>query len=294
MPDVDPISRLRAGLDGATANDRAIAEVILADPTGAAMGSAEALAERAGVSKAAVVRFGARLGYGGFRGLQSALQADVRARVGEGSEAGPRGEGLVRRWLDGVTRDLEAVAGDVSPEALDRAAALLETGEGWIHVFGQRASAAVSEYAYFLLNPMLPNVIQVEAGESALADRLLDIGPEDRLIAVTFKRYAKVTQDVVSFFAEAGAPVVLITDSPNAPAARHATETLVCADASPGPFPTIATGIFLVEVLAATLYERNPGAIQRRLDEAERIWSRFGTYGAAAEGDAAAAADPTP
>lgn len=293
MTDADPIARLRSGLDGATANDRAIAEAILADPTGAAMGSAESLAERAGVSKAAVVRFGARLGYGGFRGLQGALRDDVRARVG-GAGGSIRAEGLVRRWLDGVTQDLETVAGDVSPEALERAATLLETGEGWIHVFGQRASAAVSEYAYFLLNPMLPNVIQVQAGESALADRLLDIGPEDRLIAVTFKRYAKVTGDVVSFFAEAGAPVVLITDSPNAPAARHATETLVCADASPGPFPTIATGIFLVEVLAATLYERNPEAIQRRLDEAQRIWTRFGTYGAVPDGDAPTTPDAAP
>lgn len=290
MPEDDPIERLRAGREGATPNDRIIAEAILADPTAAALGSADALADRAGVSKAAVVRFGARMGYGGFRGLQAALREDVRARVDDGTGSTSAGDGLVARWFDGVTRDLATVAADVSPAALHRAAALLETGEGWIHVFGQRTSAAVSEYAYFLLNPMLPNVIQVQAGESALADRLLDIGPEDRLIAVTFKRYAKVTGEVVSFFAEAGAPVVLITDSPNAPAARHATETLVCADASPGPFPTIATGIFLVEVLAATLYERNPEAIQRRLDEAERIWSRFGTYGATPEGEGGTAA----
>ena len=39
------------------------------------------------------------------------------------------------------------------------------------------------------------------------------------------------------------------------------------------------TGIFLVELLAATLLERNPASIGRRLDDAERIWGRFGTYG---------------
>jgi DNA-binding MurR/RpiR family transcriptional regulator len=242
--------------------------------------SAESLAASAGVSKAAVVRFGARLGYGGFSGLQEALQVGIRQRLDDGDAEQPLDAGaLMQRWLGAVERDLRSVAAGTTTASLEQAAALLETGEGWIHVFGQRASAAVAEYAYFLLNPMLPNVIQVEAGESALADRLIGIGPEDRLLAFTFRRYAKVTTDVAAFFEEAGAPVVLITDSPAAPAAKHAAEVLVCADDSPAPFPTIVTGIFLVELLAATLLERNPSSIGRRLEDAERIWGRFGTYG---------------
>ena len=274
-----PQDRIRDRLEELSPNDQRIAEVILRDPHAVAFMSADALAATAGVSKAAVVRFGARLGYGGFTALQGALQGDIRERLEEpGAAAGT----LVERWLEAVDRDLRTVAATTTPAALDRAAALLESGEGWIHVFGQRTSAAVAEYAYFLLNPMLPNVVRVEAGESALADRLIGIGPEDRLLAFTFRRYAKVTTDVVAFFEEAGAPVVLVTDSPAAPAAKHATETLVCADESPARFPTAVTGIFLVELLAATLLERNPEGIGRRLDDAERAWGRFGTY----DGDA--------
>ncbi|MGI9117671.1 MAG: MurR/RpiR family transcriptional regulator [Gaiellales bacterium] len=282
----DPLDRIRDRLEALSPNDQRVADVVLRDPTGVAFMSADALAAAAGVSKAAVVRFGARLGYGGFGGLQAALQGDVRERL---DDAPPTGGGtLVERWLDAVQRDLRTVADGTPPESLARAAALLETGEGWIHVFGQRASAAVAEYAYFLLNPMLPNVVRVEAGESALADRLIGIGPEDRLLAFTFRRYAKVTTDVAAFFQEAGAPVVLVTDSTAAPAAKHATETLVCADDAPAPFPTAVTGIFLVELLAATLLERNPDGIGRRLDDAERAWGRFGTYGSdAPDGDAA-------
>ncbi len=289
--DQPPLDRIRDRLDALSPNDRLVAEAVLRDPTGVAFSSADQLAIAAGVSKAAVVRFGARLGYGGFSGLQEALQGGIRERLeGAADEAGPRGS-LVERWLEAVEGDLRAIAAGTAPATLEQAAALLETGEGWIHVFGQRASAAVAEYAYFLLNPMLPNVVRVEAGESALADRLIGIGPEDRLLAFTFRRYAKVTTDVVAFFQEAGAPVVLVTDSPAAPAARHATEVLVCADDSPAPFPTAATGIFLVELLAATLLERNPSSIGRRLDDAERIWGRFGTYGADGGGESDDAAD---
>jgi DNA-binding MurR/RpiR family transcriptional regulator len=275
----DPLDRIRGRLEELSPNDQRVADAVLRDPTGVAFMSADALATAAGVSKAAVVRFGARLGYGGYTGLQEALRGDIRGRL-EDASAPSTGETLVQRWLEAVERDLRTVATATPPEALDRAAALLESGEGWIHVFGQRASAAVAEYAYFLLNPMLPNVVRVEAGESALADRLMGIGPEDRLLAFTFRRYAKVTTDVAAFFQEAGAPVVLVTDSPAAPAAKHATETLVCADDAPAPFPTAVTGIFLVELLAATLLERNPDSIGRRRDDAERAWGRFGTYGA--------------
>lgn len=277
--DQPPLDRIRDRLEDLSPNDRLVAEAVLRDPTAVAFLSADQLAVQSGVSKAAVVRFGARLGYGGFSGLQEALQGGIRERLETAAEApAPHGT-LVERWLSAVEADLRAVAGSTTPATLEQAAALLETGEGWIHVFGQRASAAVAEYAYFLLNPMLPNVVRVEAGESALADRLIGIGPEDRLLAFTFRRYAKVTTDVAAFFQEAGAPVVLVTDSPAAPAARHATEVLVCADDSPAPFPTAVTGIFLVELLAATLLERNPSSIGRRLDDAERIWGRFGTYG---------------
>ena len=58
------------------------------------------------------------------------------------------------------------------------------------------------------------------ASTRAIADHLLDIGPEDRLLAITFRRYAQMTTDVVSFFADAGAPVVLLTDSTSAPGGR--------------------------------------------------------------------------
>ncbi len=279
MTEPDPLTRIRDRLDEFSPNDQRVAEVVLRDATAVAFGSADALAATAGVSKAAVVRFGARLGYGGFSGLQEALQGEIRDRLGDQPQAATHDSAtLVDRWLAAVERNLRTVSDSTPPATLDRAAALLESGEGWIHVFGQRASAAIAEYAYFLLNPMLPNVVRVEAGESALADHLIGVGPEDRLLAFTFRRYASVTTDVAAFFQEAGAPVILVTDSPAAPAAKFATEVLICADDTPAPFPTAVTGIFLVEVLAATLLERNPSSIGRRLDDAERIWDRFGTY----------------
>jgi DNA-binding MurR/RpiR family transcriptional regulator len=290
---LDVAARIRSRLPDLSPNDRLIADHLLRDPAAASYASADALARAVGVSKAAVVRLGVRLGFGGYAGLQEALAADVQRRLQTGVPVEPEPEPErpprqavhpLRRWHDAVRADLEASVDATGESTLDRAAAILESGEGWIHVFGQRASAALAEYAYFLLNPLLPNVVRVESGDSAIADHLLDIGPEDRLLAITFRRYAQLTTEVVSYFADADAPVVLLTDSTAAPAAARATETLVCADESPAPFYTVTTGVFMLEVLAATLLERNPQTAGRRLGDAERVWGRFGTYGSAPSG----------
>jgi DNA-binding MurR/RpiR family transcriptional regulator len=261
-------------------NDRRIAAHLVEHADEAAFASADALAERIGVSKAAIVRFGMRLGLGGFSGVQDLLAADLRRRLDPVAPTppGPGSGHLLGRWHGAVATDLERSIADTGVEAMDRAAAILDSGEGWIHVFGQRASSAVAEYAYFLLNPILSNVVRVEAGESAIADHLINVGPEDRLLAVTFRRYAKLTTDVVEYFADAGAPVVLVTDSRSAPAAVRATEVLLCTGDAPAPFPTAVPGVFLLEVLAAALVERNPARADRRRVDAERVWGRFGTY----------------
>lgn len=272
----------RIGALGATfsPNDRRIADHLLRDPAGASFDSADELARKIGVSKAAVVRFGARLGLGGFAGLQRALEAEVRRRLTSGTVPVPRvsSSHILARRHGQVTADLEAALEATDGETIDRAARILEAGEGWIHVFGQRTSSALAEYAYFLLNPLLPNVVQVEAGESAIADHLMDIGPEDRLLAFTFRRYAKLTAEVVSFFADRGAATVLLTDSPAAPAAARATEILVCPNDAARPFPTAVTGMFMTEVLVAAITERNPQTTARRMGDAQRVWGRFGTY----------------
>jgi DNA-binding MurR/RpiR family transcriptional regulator len=262
--------------DGFSRNDTRLAEHLLAAPEEAAFASAEDIAQRVGVSKAAVVRFGVRLGLGGFAGLQEILREEVRSRLAPPAAASDGH--LLDRWHAAVLGDLSRSIQETGAQTIDRAAAILDSGEGWIHVFGQRASAAVAEYAYFLLNPILPNVVRIEAGESALADHLLNVGPEDRLLVVTFRRYAKLTSAVVDYFADAGASIVIVTDSRAAPAAARATEVLLCADDAPGPFPTAVPGLFLLEVLVASLVERNPARADRRRGDAERVWGRFGTY----------------
>src|SRR5206468_1574998 len=158
-----------------------------------------------------------------------------------------------------ATADLASTVAGLDRQEFTAAVSLLSRGSGKIGIFGHRKSAALAEYAYYLLNPLLSNTWPIAAGEPGIADQLIDLEPRDRLIAFTFRRYARVTAQVVQSFHEAGAPVVLITDDQLAPAADLATHLLVCAPAEAGEFDTAAPGVVLIEALAAAIAARSRG-----------------------------------
>ena len=280
MTPPDVAARIRAHLDDLSPNDRRIARSLLDSYAEAPFETAESLATKVGVSKAAVVRFAVRVGFPGFSELHEALRDEAVARLS--AAAGADGVGGKADVIDAVAEraraDLSAMGAGVDRDAFEAAVGLLTRGNGKIGIFGHRKSAALAEYAYYLLNPLLPNAWPIAAGEPGIADQLIDLEPRDRLIAFTFRRYAKVTAEVIRSFHEAGASTVLVTDDLMAPGAGIASHVLVCAPASAGEFDSAANGIVLVEALAAAIASRVRGRRGRRLDLAEQLWEQFGTY----------------
>ena len=277
MSDTDVADRIRAHLDELSPNDRRIARQVLDHYAQASFETAESLATKVGVSKAAVVRFAVRVGFSGFSELHEALREEAVARL-SGPAAEDGGGDVIDAVAERARTDLAAMRAGVDRQAFDEAVGMLTRGSGKIGIFGHRKSAALAEYAYYLLNPLLPNAWPIAAGEPGIADQLIDLEPRDRLIAFTFRRYAKVTAEVVRSFHEAGASTLLVTDDLMAPASSQATHVLVCAPAAAGEFDTAAPGIVLVEALAAAIASRVRGRRGRRLDLAEQLWKQYGTY----------------
>ena len=279
-PVVDVAGHIRSHLDDLSPNDRRIARMLLQHPVDAPFETAESLARKAGVSKAAVVRFATRVGFSGFGELHELLAEEAKARLRAAEEPAARAARgpVLDRFLGRAAEDLDATRQAVDRAEFDAAVAMLCRGNGKIGIFGHRKSAALAEYAYYLLNPLLPNTWPIGAGEPGIADQLIDLEPRDRLIAFTFRRYAKVTGDVVRLFHTAGAPVVLFTDDLMAPAAGQADHVLVCPPTDAEGFASAATGLVVLEALAAEIALRKGKRGGRRLDAAEQMWRRFGTY----------------
>src|SRR3954451_14685136 len=82
VPDsVDVPALIRSRLPELSPNDRRIAAWLLEHEAEAPFQTAESLARSAGVSKAAVVRFGSRLGFGGYAGLSEAMAGAASQRL---------------------------------------------------------------------------------------------------------------------------------------------------------------------------------------------------------------------
>jgi DNA-binding MurR/RpiR family transcriptional regulator len=271
---------IRARLDDLSPNDKRIARQLLDHYVEAPFETAESLAAKSSVSKAAVVRFAVRIGFAGFTELHDALRAEAVERLSrsDADDVHDAADGLLDRWIDRARADLASTRLSIDDREFTSAVQLLCKGNGKLGIFGHRKSAALAEYAYYLLNPLIANVWPIAAGEPSIADHLIDLEPRDRLLAFTFKRYAKLTTDVVREFHEAGAPSVVITDDVMAPAAGIATHTLVCRPTASGGFETAAAGMVVLEALAAEIALRKRRSSGRRLDAAEHLWKQFGTY----------------
>ncbi len=267
---------IRSHLGRLSPNDRRLATYLLDHPAEAPFETAESLAAKTGVSKAAVVRFSTRVGFSGFAALHDALAAEAIARLRPAVRAAEESLHPLASTAHQAAGDIDAMARVADRGQFDAAVSMLCTGDGKIGIFGHRKSAALAEYAYYLLNPLLPNVWPIAAGEPSIADQLIDLQPQDRLIAFTFQRYAKVTGEVVRQFQNAGGKVVLVTDDLLAPAASLADHVLVC----PSPRADLASAapaVVVLEALAEAIAEREGGARNRR-DTAEQLWKQFGTY----------------
>ncbi len=135
-----------------------------------------------------------KLGFGGFAGLHDAIAEGAMAPASRARGAAPERRGRRARPLaDGgerrPDRDAEVAC---RRAARGRSAELLRSRRGRTYVFGQRKSAALAEYAFFLLNPLIPHVAADRGGAGERRGPLIDVGPDDRLLAFTFRPYARL------------------------------------------------------------------------------------------------------
>jgi DNA-binding MurR/RpiR family transcriptional regulator len=85
------------------------------------------------------------------------------------------------------------------------------------------------------LQPFLASVTAVVeyGGTEVAAGRLMTIGPEDLLIAITFPRYASDVVRLAHYAKDRGAGIVALTDSPASPLMPIADEVLLAPSEHP-------------------------------------------------------------
>jgi DNA-binding MurR/RpiR family transcriptional regulator len=169
--------------------------------------TAESLAQGAGVSAAAVVRFSRRLGFASFRELRERARAELQS----GREPGPVSAGEAQSTLERkVQRDIASLEllARMLEEPLAKASAVI-AGADTTWFLANRETYGVAVYAQRLLHHVRGDVRLVDP---SFPDPLRSIGAGDAVVACTFRPYARQTLALIDHVRAAGAHLILVTD----------------------------------------------------------------------------------
>ena len=190
--DKNILSTLEERISSFSKGQRRIARYILSDLKKAAFMTAYALGKETEVSESTVVRFATELGYDGFPQMQKALQ-----------------DALVGRFCDGNTGNSPAT---VQKEAVAEAAQAVSSARR-IYLIAQGAEKLLADYVGSCLEKTFADVHIL----SADSGKLRHIGAEDVAVVFSFPPYDPLVTEMAAHCRKAGAKVVGITNSENAP-----------------------------------------------------------------------------
>lgn len=240
-----------------------IAHFVVDHPDDLALETITRLAARASVQPSSMVRFAQALGFDGF----SAMQRLFRARLIEGSLSyreriqslreqhgndAAKPDSILSEFADQGIASLEVLRAQTSPEAIAKAIALL-SGAAEIHLIAQRRSFPVAFYLAYALSQLDKRCHLVDGVGGLMLQQTRLATSNDVLIAISFRTYSFDVVEAVAERAEAGVPVIAITDSPLSPLAAKATVCFDIADPESPAFRSLVAPMCLAQSLVVGL-----------------------------------------
>ncbi len=230
--------------------------------------TAESLGDSAGVSRAAIVRFARKLGYSGFTefrtAVRQALLTSPESPLSRFSNTQP--DSLAERKALQDTKNVLATAA-LAKDTLALAATAV-AGARRVFIVGSRLSYGLAVQLHRLLNEIRDGVTLVDPG---FPDAIVGLAHRDLVIAFHFRRYSRLTADLLRATAAARGQIVLITDGRGHPSAAHAHHVLVASVDGPALYDSMVAPMWLLESLAAEVAAVSPAASRARLEAVEHF-----------------------
>ncbi|WMS42000.1 MurR/RpiR family transcriptional regulator [Acuticoccus sp. MNP-M23] len=211
-----------------------IALYLTQNPNDVAVNSVNAIAQKLQLHASSFVRFAQSLGYNGFKELQVLFQrrlstaapgfeARKTALAGElGALSGRTEHGLLHDLIVRDIASLEDLLTGIEPDRLIAAVDLLEAADN-IYLIGQLRSEPVVHLMRYILTMLGKRCVLLDPSGGLATHMARAMGPDDLLVAVSFRFYANEVVNVVDEAAARSVPVLAISDSSLSPIARSAS-----------------------------------------------------------------------
>lgn len=253
--------------DGMSKTYQQIAVYLTQNPNEVAVRSVNAIAQSCDIHASSFVRFAQSFGYDGFKSLQAlfqqrlataapgfearvhALKQELKSR-GELSEAD-----LLRDMVVSDAASVQSLLDEIDAKDLAYAAKLLSDAET-VFLLGQLRSAPVVELIRYLLTMAGKKCTMLDPSGGLATHMARTMGPNDVLLAVSFRFYANEVVSIVEEVSAQGRKIVALTDSTLSPLAKSA-DVLLAAQEHPGPLSRSVTApICLAQAIALAVSAR--------------------------------------
>jgi DNA-binding MurR/RpiR family transcriptional regulator len=240
-----------------------IARFVLEDPHSMGVETLAVLSDRTGVPPSAIVRFAKTFGFEGAAPMQRLLKDGLLASQSSTSAYHERAKRFVGALGERPSSDytvltefagasslsLDHISEMVSRESFEQAVEMIGAASV-IHVAGFRRAFPVSVYLSYLLQQAGKRTLLVDGVGGLGRQQMAQAGAGELMIGVSFSPYAGETVELVEIAAEAGAEVLVITDSLVSAVAKRAACVLAIREAEVRGFRTLAVSMCVAQALA--------------------------------------------
>ena len=260
-----------------------IGQYILDHYDKAAYMTAAKLGDIVHVSESTVVRFAIQMGYEGYPEFQKALQEYIRTRLTSFQRVEVTnnliGDGdVLEKVLTSDAERIRKTLDNIDRKAFNEAVDKIIRAEK-IYIMGVRSSSSLAGFLYFNFRIIFDSVrlVQTTSG-SELFEQILNIGPKDTMIAISFPRYSKRIINAVEFAHNAGANVVSITDRPKSPIATFGDQVLIAQSDVVSFVESLVAPLSLINALVVAVSLKKHDELTDRLHKLELIWDEYDVY----------------
>jgi DNA-binding MurR/RpiR family transcriptional regulator len=262
---------------------RRIAAYITESYDKAAFMTASRLGKTVGVSESTVVRFAVELGFDGYPEMQKAMQEMVMNRLTSVQRievANDRigNQDVLTKVLQADADKLRQTAETISREHFRNAVeAILKARR--IYVLGVRSAAPLANFAGYYMNYMFEDVrVITVSGAGEMFENLVNITPEDVVLAFSFPRYSSATLKAVQYCRGLGATVIGITNSNISPLAQNSDHVLIAKSDMVSLVDSLVAPLSVVNALLVALASAREAEVQKSLGTLERVWEEYNIY----------------
>ncbi len=271
------------------------AKYVLDRPAEVAVNSMRRVAAAAQVAPSSMLRLAKTLGYPSYEAFRRPVQESVRGSGGDFrdraawlqdlSERG-RADAVLGQMAEATIANVEGAFRALDPAELAAAADMI-WGARRLYCVSGGAVQALATYSYYLARMLLPNVVLISNAGGHLIDDLIQSGPDDVMLAISFQPYSRDAVEATNYFCEHGGRLIAVTDSRASPIAKLADTLLLVPVRGPLFFPSQAAVVATLETLLALVVSQGPRRVVDRIAEIDRVRQTRGVYWQAGKGRSA-------